>query len=108
MVSIQNYYISIDLNAKCTGTNRPIVTGRPSVREEEMSTVSLPNGEQIDIASLPWHSWALESFTMYRELSAARSPEEFARVRLRFQREWTFNGGFVSRSTIIFLCLTPS
>jgi hypothetical protein len=102
MVSVQYYYIFIDLNDKCTGINGSIVTGRPSVREEGMSIVSLPNGEQIDIASLPWHSWALESFTMYRELSAARSPEEFAPVRLRFQWEWTFNGGFVSRSTIIF------
>jgi hypothetical protein len=78
------------------------VTGRPSVREEGMSTVSLPNGEQIDIATLPWYRMALESLTMYGQLSAARSPEEFAPVRLRFQQEWTFNGGFVSRSTIMF------
>ena len=40
-----------------------------------------------------------ESLTIYYELSAARIPEEFAPVRLRLQREWTFNGGFVSRFT---------
>ena len=64
-----------------------------------MTTVSRPNGERMDIASLPRYRMALESLTMYGELSAARIPEEFAPVRLRLQREWTFNGRFVSRSS---------
>jgi len=49
-----------------------------------------------------WHRRALESLTVYRELTTACSPEEFAPVRLRFQRELAFNGGFVSRFTITF------
>ena len=51
---------------------------------------------------------AFESLTIYYEISAARIPEEFAPVRMRLQREWTFNGGFVSRFTITFCFLTPS
>ena len=57
----------------------------------------------MDIASLPRYRMALESLTMYGELSAARIPEEFAPVRLRLQLEWTFNGGFVSRSTFMLV-----
>ena len=72
-----------------------------------MTTFPQPNEEQIHIAALPWHRIAFESLTMYGELSAARTPEEFAAVRLRFQTEWTFNGGFVSRFTMMF-CLRPS
>jgi hypothetical protein len=52
------------------------------------------------VSDSAWNRRALESLTMYRELSSARSPEEFAPVRLRFQHELTFNGGFVSRFTI--------
>jgi len=55
-----------------------------------------------------WYIKALESLTMYRELSTARSPEEFAPVRLRFQCELTFNGGFVSRLTITFCFWLPA
>jgi len=40
---------------------------------------------------------------MYDELSVARVPEEFRLVRTRLRQEWTFNGGFVSRITIVFL-----
>ena len=54
------------------------------------------------VSDSTWNRRALESLTMYRELSTARSPEEIAPVRLRFQREWTFNGGFVSQFTITF------
>jgi hypothetical protein len=84
-----------------------IVFGGPSGREEEVTTVTRPNEERIDTAALPWHRRVLESFTMYGEISAARIPEEFAPVRMRFQREWTFNGGFVSRFIIMF-CLALS
>jgi len=40
---------------------------------------------------------------MYSELCAARLPEDFVLVRTRLQQEWTFDGGFVSRFTIVFL-----
>jgi len=72
-----------------------------------MATISQPNEEQIDIAVLPWHRMAFESLTMYGELSAAHIPEEFVPLRLRFQSEWIFNGGFVSRFTMTF-CLRAS
>ena len=72
--------------------------GGPSVREE----ITTVNGERIGIASLPWYRMVFESLTMYGELSAARIPEEFAPLHLRFQQEWTFIGGFVSRSSIMF------
>jgi len=49
-----------------------------------------------------WNRRALESLRMYRELSAAHIPAEFVSVRLRLEREWTFNGGFVSQFTIMF------
>ena len=55
-----------------------------------------------------WNIRALESLTMYRELSAAHIPEEFELVRLRFQRELTFNGAFVSRFTIMFCFRLPA
>jgi len=47
----------------------------------------------------------LAPLTMYGELSAARTPEDFASVRTRFQHEWTFDGGFVSRYTIFFFLI---
>jgi len=67
-----------------------------------MTTVPQPNEERNDIAALPWYRMVFESLTMYGELSAAHIPEEFAPVRLRFQREWSFNGGFASRFTMMF------
>ena len=54
------------------------------------------------VSDSAWNIRALESLTMYGELAAARSPEEFAPVHLKFQREWTFNGGFVSWFTVTF------
>jgi len=56
-----------------------------------------PTSNVSDSARRAW-----EYLTIYREISAARIPEEFAPVLLKLQREWTFNGGFVSRFTIIF------
>lgn len=64
---------------------------------------SRPNEEPAVSASLPWQRRILAFFTMYGELSVACTPEEFAFVRTRLQREWAFDGGFVSRFTIIFL-----
>jgi hypothetical protein len=64
---------------------------------------SLDNDSPTNLVSVSsWNRRVLESLTMYRELSTARIPEEFAPVRLRFEREWTFNGGFVSRFTVTF------
>jgi hypothetical protein len=60
------------------------------------------------VSDSAWNIRALESLTVYGELSTARTPEEFAPVRLRFQREWTFNGGFVSRFTITFCFWLPA
>ena len=72
--------------------------------------VQTPDSHENDSPTSPvsdraWNRRALELLTMYRELSAARIPEEFAPLRLRFQQELTFNGGVVSRFTIIFCFL---
>lgn len=67
----------------------------PSIREGIIA--HQPNEDLIVSATLPWYREALESLTMYGELSAARMPEEFAPVRTRFQQEWSFAIGFVSR-----------
>jgi len=62
-----------------------------------------PNEEPAVTATLPWHSKTLASLTVYGELFAAHTPEEFASVHTRLQQEWTFNGGFVSQFTINLL-----
>ena len=100
--------ILINLNAKSTGINQPIVSGGPLGCEGETTTVSLPNGEWIDVVSLPWYRMALESLTMYKEISTAHIPEEFVPLHLRFQQEWIFIEGFVSRSTIMFYFGLPA
>ena len=68
------------------------MTARPQLNEEPAIT-----------ATLPWHSRTLASFTVYGELFAARTPEEFALVHTRLQQEWTFDGSFVSLFTIMLL-----
>jgi hypothetical protein len=60
-------------------------------------TARQPNEDLIVSATLPWYRKALESLTMYGELSVARTPEDFAPVCTRFQQEWSFAIGFVSR-----------
>ena len=80
----------------------------PKMIDNRLSVVQMRDSIDNDARASPvsdsaWNRRALESFTMYRELSTARIPEEFAPLRLRFQREWTFNRGFVSRFTIIFV-----
>jgi len=53
--------------------------------------------------SQSWYGRPLASLTFYGELSIASTPEEFALVRARLQQELTFDGGFVSRFTVMFL-----
>jgi len=72
----------------------------PPVRAVGMISASRPSEEPADIA--PWHTRALATLTMYSELCAARTREDFARMRTRLQLEWAFDGGVVSRFTILF------
>jgi len=65
------------------------------------------NEELAITATLPWYSRTLASLTVYGELLAARTSEEFVLVHTTLQQEWTFNGGFVSLFTIM-LRLSPS
>jgi len=79
----------------------------PKTIENRLPVVQMPdsfdNGSPTNpVSDRAWSIRALESLTMYRELSTARIPEEFAPVHLRFQREWTFNAGFVSRFSVTF------
>jgi len=66
---------------------------------------SQPNEEPTTTTTTTqsWYSRPLGSFTFYGELSIARTPEEFASVRARLQQELTFDGGFVSRFTVMLL-----
>ena len=50
----------------------------------------------LDGHTLVWYRKTLAFLTLYDELSAARTPERFAAVRVRLQQEWIFNAGFVS------------
>jgi len=68
----------------------------PVVRGEGMTGGLQSNKEPAIIATLSWQSRTLAFFTMYGELSAAFTPEEFALVRIRLEQEWKFGGGFVS------------
>ena len=52
--------------------------------------------ELIVTATLLWYEKTLAFLTLYEELSAARTRERFAAVRVRLQQEWVFNAGFVS------------
>jgi len=70
---------------------------------ESITACPRPSEEPAITAPLPWRRRILASLTMYGELSVACTLEEFAFVRTRLQREWTFDGGFVSRFTIMFL-----
>ena len=80
--------------------------GDPKIIDTRLPVVQIDtfeNGSPTNLVSdNSWIRRALESLTMYGELSAALIPEEFALVRMRFQREWTFNGAFVSRFVIMF------
>jgi len=58
--------------------------------------------ELIITAAIVWYRTTLAFLTLYDEISAARTPEGFAAVRVKFQQEWVFNAGFVSR---VFLFL---
>jgi len=75
----------------------------PVCEDMAASSSPRPNEGSAVSAALPWQRRILAPFTMYGELSVACTPEEFAFVRTRLQREWTFDGGFVSRFTIMFL-----
>jgi len=65
--------------------------------------IGSPSSEEPTITTLPWYSRTLASLTLYDELSNACTPDEFATVRTRLEKEWSFNGGFVSRSKIVLL-----
>ena len=108
------YSIVIDLNVKWTGMNRPLSQSRTLVKHSCMSNDRpsihggmtarpQPNEEPAITATLPWYSRILASVTVYGDLFAVRTPEEFALVHTRLQQEWIFNGGFVSLFTIILL-----
>ena len=65
---------------------------------------SQPNEEPTTTTSTqPWYRRLLASFTFYGELSVACTSEEFALVRTRLQQELTFDGGFVSRFSVMLL-----
>jgi hypothetical protein len=74
----------------------------PSIRGG-MTARPQPNEEPAITATLPWYSRTLASLTVYGELLAACTPVQFALVHTRLQQEWTFNGGFVSLFTIMWL-----
>ena len=73
----------------------------PSIRGG-MAACSQPDEEPAISVTLPWYSRTLASVTVYGELLAARTLEEFALVHTRLQQEWTFNGGFVSLFTVMY------
>jgi len=65
---------------------------------------SQPNEEQnTTTTTQSWYSMLLAYFTLYGKISVARTPEEFASVRARLKEELLFDGGFVSRFTVM-LC----
>ena len=72
-------------------------------RSEETIISPQLNEEPAVTTTLPWYSKTLAFFTMYDELSDALTPKEFGLVRARLQQEWTFDGGFVSWFTIMFV-----
>ena len=103
VLQITNYSLDDDsprAMPTATASTNHISSDGPLVRGEGM-TGSRPNEEPTSTATLPWHSRALSPFTLYSELSTARTPEEYALVRSRLRQEWSFNGGFVSRSTTL-------
>jgi hypothetical protein len=90
---------SSELDIERATVCNPIVSddGPPIGEGMTASSCPRPNEEPAVSISLPWQRRILAFFTMYGELSVACAPEEFAFVRTRLQREWTFDGGFVSR-----------
>jgi len=57
--------------------------------------------ELIVTTALVWYRKTLAFLTLYDEISAARTPEGFAAVRVKLQQEWIFNAGFVSRFFLV-------
>ena len=80
-----------------TQFNNASVSRVPPVREVERTDSRLNEGPTT--TTLPWHSRALSPFTLYSELSTARTPEQYASVHSRLRQEWLFIGGFVGRFT---------
>jgi hypothetical protein len=80
----------------CMSNDGPSIRGGMTARPQ-------PNEEPAITATLPWHIRVLASVTVYGELFAACTAEEFALVHTRLQQEWTFNGGFVSFFTTMLL-----
>ena len=99
-VSHQNYCLLINNNVTrkaATQFNNASVSRVPPVREVERTDSRLNEGPTT--TTLPWHSRALSPFTLYSELSTARTPEQYASVHSRLRQEWLFIGGFVGRFT---------
>jgi len=94
---IKKYNIC-NLNGKYTGTNQTY--SQPVTAVKCFSAHRLK--ELIITAALVWWRKALAFLTLYDEISAARTPEGFAAVRVRLQQEWIFNAGFVSRFFLLF------
>jgi len=100
----------MNLNSKYIGTHSQFSTpvrrssvsddGPPVHEEPEGTTTAGQLNESIVTAKLPWDRRALACLTLYSELYAAHTPEEFASVRMRFRQEWTFAIGVVSRFTV--------
>ena len=88
------------MNPPCSYFNLVKVSDGPPVRGEE-TTGSQPNEEPTTTTSPALAYKILSSSTLYGELSVASTQEQFASVRARLHQEWSFNGGFVSRFTIV-------
>ena len=111
---MQNYGVLINLNATRTAVDRPSLKSRNLVKHShaQASVFYKPEGitiplrtdeEPVVTTTLPWYSRTFASLTIYGELSAARTPKEFALLRRRLQQEWSFIGGLVSRFSIRFI-----
>jgi len=109
---IQNYSLLINLNVTRTAVDRPshsrhlVKHSQESVSgsgSEGTAIPPQPNEEPGVTTTSPWYMRILAVFTTYGDLAVANTPEEFGLVHTRLQKEWTFEGSFVSLFAIIFV-----